>query len=331
MPCELLLRFQERQALRGLGAAARQGRSARPRRPHPKGGPSQVGIGLQQTALGLSVQTTNQRIRADIYRRNPLLCLRPQTMCSSRRGGRDAAAATPSKAPPALTQHICRAVPRHEAGVIPVAHPFLEDALAEIFAEATAGCHQAVVTGVRLREAAQDCPGHQPAVREHREHGAGRPAADSQERGEPPAQPPPGLRAPAAGSQPSPARRPPRLGPRRPSSARPLARPPRRPPRPSGLAPALAPAAPHTPRAPALRAASPPRGGLRLLPPGRPAGAAPAKASGAARRAAPPAAGCPGQRRRCPLRRPRAPPAAATAAAILVARAEATALDTAGE
>lgn len=118
------------------------------------------------------------------------------------------------------------------------------------------------------------------------------------------------------------------------SSARPLALPPRGPPRPSGPAPALAPAAPHTPRAgpsrPGLPAApplsapppAPPPRGASAAP--RPAGAAPRKPPAPSRRAA----GCPGQSRRCPLRHPRAPPAAA---AILAARAEATALGTASQ
>lgn len=77
----------------------------------------------------------------------------------------------------ALTEHIGGPVPGHEAGVIPVAHAFLEDALAEVLAEAAAGGHQAVIAGVGLREPAQDRPGHQPAIGQHREHGAGRPAA----------------------------------------------------------------------------------------------------------------------------------------------------------
>lgn len=119
------------------------------------------------------------------------------------RGGHTARPKPPQPPARALTQHIRGAVPRHETGVIPVAHAFLEDALAEIFAEATAGRHQAVVAGVCLREAAQDRPRHQPAVGEHREHGVGRPAAERQERGEPPAQPPPARQAPAAGRQPS--------------------------------------------------------------------------------------------------------------------------------
>lgn len=271
-------------------------------------------------------------------------------MCGSRRRGRDtdakAASAPPSGAAPALTQHICRPVPGHEAGVIPVAHAFLEDALAEIFAKATAGCHQAVVTGVRLREAAQDCPGHQPAIGEHREHGVGRPAAQSQERGEPPAQPPPDLPAPAAGSQPSsPARRPARLSLRRPALPLlgPAPRPPTHPP-PRAASPLRAGSRPRPRRprcpsrptrrpltaglagsAPAFRAATttttnpppPPRGGLCLLP-GRPA--LPRKGLRAPSRRA---VGWPGQSRRCPLRRPRTPPAAA---AIFAARAEAPAL-----
>lgn len=243
-------------------------------------------------------------------------------MCGSRRAGHR----TPTPKPPrhpragprqALTQHICRPVPGHEAGVVPVAHAFLEDALAEIFAKATAGCHQAVVTGVRLREAAQDCPGHQPAIGEHREHGVGRPAAQSQERGEPPAQPPPDLRPPAAGSQPSPARRPACLSRRCPSSARPLALPP--PLRPGSRPRPRRPRLPLTPRAPAphgrvagsapaFRAAAarpPPRGGLCLFP-GRPA--LPRKGLRAPSRLA---VGWSGQSRRCPLRRPRTPPAAA--------------------
>lgn len=66
-----------------------------------------------------------------------------------------------------LTQNIGVPVPRNEAGVVSVAHPFLQDPLSEVFAEAAAGGDQAVVPTVRLRESAQDSPGYQSAIRQY--------------------------------------------------------------------------------------------------------------------------------------------------------------------
>lgn len=66
-----------------------------------------------------------------------------------------------------LTQDIGGPVPRDEAGVVPVAHPFLEDPLAKVFPEAIAGADQTVVPAVSLRESAQDSPGYQSAIRQH--------------------------------------------------------------------------------------------------------------------------------------------------------------------
>lgn len=176
---------------------------------------------------------------------------------------------------PSLTEHICRAVPGHKAGVIPVAHAFLEDPLAEIFAKATAGRHQAVVTGVGLREAAQHCPGHQPAIGQHREHGVGRPAAQGQERGEPPAQPPP------AASQPSccpPAGRLHASGPQRLDTSGSLGLSPTKRQRPSTSAPRSLPLSPSNTSVPQrLSPAAPPQPGPSPSPrPPRPSEPAPA-------------------------------------------------------
>lgn len=66
-----------------------------------------------------------------------------------------------------LTKDIGGPVPRDEAGVVAVAHPFLEDPLAKVFAEAIAGADQTVVPTVRLRESAQDSPGYQSAIRKY--------------------------------------------------------------------------------------------------------------------------------------------------------------------
>lgn len=58
-------------------------------------------------------------------------------------------------------------MPRYEAGIISVAHSFLQDPLAKVFAEAIAGADQAVVPTVRLRESAQDSPGYESAIRQY--------------------------------------------------------------------------------------------------------------------------------------------------------------------
>lgn len=69
-----------------------------------------------------------------------------------------------------LTQHVGGPVPGDEARVVPIAHPFLQDALTEVLAEAAAGCHQAVVAAVCLRESADDSSGYQSTVRQHGQH-----------------------------------------------------------------------------------------------------------------------------------------------------------------
>lgn len=69
-----------------------------------------------------------------------------------------------------LTQDVGGPVPGDEARVVPVARPFLQDAFAEIFAEAAARSHQAVVATVSLRESANDSSGNQSAVRQHGQH-----------------------------------------------------------------------------------------------------------------------------------------------------------------
>lgn len=69
-----------------------------------------------------------------------------------------------------LTQNISGSVPGYETRVVPVAHPFLQDASAEIFAEAAARRHQAVVAAVCLRKSADDSSGNQSSVRQHRQH-----------------------------------------------------------------------------------------------------------------------------------------------------------------
>lgn len=66
-----------------------------------------------------------------------------------------------------LTKDIGGPVPRDEAGVVAVAHSFLQDPLAKVFAEAIAGADQTVVPTVRLRESAQDSPGYQSAIRQY--------------------------------------------------------------------------------------------------------------------------------------------------------------------
>lgn len=66
-----------------------------------------------------------------------------------------------------LTKDIGGPMPRNKAGVVAVAHPFLEDPLTKVFAEAIAGADQTVVPTVRLRESAQDSPGYQSAIRQY--------------------------------------------------------------------------------------------------------------------------------------------------------------------
>lgn len=61
-------------------------------------------------------------------------------------------------------------MPSNEAGVVAVAHPFLEDPLSEVFTEAIAGADQAVVPAVGLRKSPQDSPGDQPAIRQYGQH-----------------------------------------------------------------------------------------------------------------------------------------------------------------
>lgn len=66
-----------------------------------------------------------------------------------------------------LTQNIGGPVPRNEAGIVSVAHPFLQDPLAKVFPEAITGANQTVVPTVCLRESAQDSPGYQSAIRQY--------------------------------------------------------------------------------------------------------------------------------------------------------------------
>lgn len=91
----------------------------------------------------------------------------PGTGCAA--GGRASQQANRSlaSAEMRLTKDISGPVPRDEAGVVAVAHPFLEDPLAKVFAEAIAGADQTVVPTVRLRESAQDSPGNQSAIRQY--------------------------------------------------------------------------------------------------------------------------------------------------------------------
>lgn len=63
-----------------------------------------------------------------------------------------------------LTQNISGSVPGYETRVVPVAHPFLEDTSAEVFAEAAARRHQAVVAAVCLRKSAENSSGNQSTV-----------------------------------------------------------------------------------------------------------------------------------------------------------------------
>lgn len=68
----------------------------------------------------------------------------------------------------ALTEDIRGLVPGNEAGVVAVAHALLQDPLPKVLPEAAAGRDQAVISAVRLRESAQDSPGHDPAIGEYR-------------------------------------------------------------------------------------------------------------------------------------------------------------------
>lgn len=61
-------------------------------------------------------------------------------------------------------------MPGNETRVVPIAHPFLKDAFAEILTEAAARCHQAVVAAVCLRKSADDSSGNQSTVRQHGQH-----------------------------------------------------------------------------------------------------------------------------------------------------------------
>lgn len=61
-------------------------------------------------------------------------------------------------------------MPSNEAGVVSVAHPFLEDSFSKVFTEAIAGADQIVVPTVGLRKSTQDSPGDQPAIRQHGQH-----------------------------------------------------------------------------------------------------------------------------------------------------------------
>lgn len=58
----------------------------------------------------------------------------------------------------------------YEARVVSITHPFLQDPLPKILAEAEAGGHQAVIAAVGLRESADDRSGHQSTVRENGQH-----------------------------------------------------------------------------------------------------------------------------------------------------------------
>lgn len=68
----------------------------------------------------------------------------------------------------ALTQNIRGLVPGNEAGIIAVAHALLQDPLPKVLPEAAAGRDQAIISAVRLRESAQDSPGHDPAIGKYR-------------------------------------------------------------------------------------------------------------------------------------------------------------------
>lgn len=61
-------------------------------------------------------------------------------------------------------------MPSNEAGVVPIAHPFLENPLSKVFTEAIAGADQTIVPTVGLRKSPQDSSGDQPAIRQHGQH-----------------------------------------------------------------------------------------------------------------------------------------------------------------
>lgn len=69
-----------------------------------------------------------------------------------------------------LTQNIGGPVPGDEARVVSITHPFLQDASTEVFAEAAARCHQAVVAAVCLRKPADDSSGNKSTVRQDGQH-----------------------------------------------------------------------------------------------------------------------------------------------------------------
>lgn len=69
-----------------------------------------------------------------------------------------------------LTQNIRGPVSGDEARVVPITHPLLQDAFAEILPEAAARRHQAVVAAVCLRKSADDSSGNQSTVRQHGQH-----------------------------------------------------------------------------------------------------------------------------------------------------------------
>lgn len=69
-----------------------------------------------------------------------------------------------------LTQNIGRSVSGNETRVVPIAHPFLQYASAEILSKTAARCHQTVVAAVCLRKSADDSSGNQSTVRQHGQH-----------------------------------------------------------------------------------------------------------------------------------------------------------------
>lgn len=76
----------------------------------------------------------------------------------------------PRRTKTTLTQDVGRSVAGDEARVVPIAHALLQDPFAEVFAEAAAGRHQAVVSAVGLRESAEHSSGHQSPVGQHGQH-----------------------------------------------------------------------------------------------------------------------------------------------------------------
>lgn len=63
---------------------------------------------------------------------------------------------------------------RYEAGVVSIAHAFLEDALAKILPEPEAGRDKTVIAAIGLGETADDSPGDQSTVRDYGKHHPGR-------------------------------------------------------------------------------------------------------------------------------------------------------------